>query len=257
MKKQVFAWLFSAVMLGSCNTSEKILYLQDMAVNQPEVIQAAQDITVQPLDQLSISVFSKEPQLAALFNLSRSMNGGGGGTNERLGYTIDSQGNIDFPVLGTLHVEGKTKNQIARLIKQRLIDENLVKDPIVTVEFMNLSFSVLGEVSSPGKYDITKDRISLLEALSMAGDLTIHGKRDNIYVIREEGGERVTRRVDIRSKELFDSPVFYLKQNDVVYVQPNKVRAGQSTINENNLKSVSMWMGISSFLISLGVLLFK
>ena len=91
----------------------------------------------------------------------------------------------------------------------------------------------------------------------MAGDLTIHGKRDDIYVIREEGGERVTRRVDLRSKEFFDSPVFYLKQNDVVYVQPNKVRAGQSTINENSLKSVSMWMGISSFLISLGVLLFK
>ena len=148
MKKQVFAWLFSAVMLGACNTSEKILYLQDMAVNQPEVIQAAQDITVQPLDKLSISVFSKEPQLAALFNLTCSQNGNSGGTNERLGYTIDNRGNIDFPVLGTLHVEGKTKNQIARLIKQRLIDENLVKDPVVTVEFMNLSFSVLGEVSS-------------------------------------------------------------------------------------------------------------
>lgn len=122
---------------------------------------------------------------------------------------------------------------------------------------MNLYFSVLGEVKSPGKYDITKDRISLLEALSMAGDLTIYGKRDAIYVIREENGERVTYRVDIRSREFFRSPVYNLKQNDVVYVQPNKVRAGQSTINENSVKSVSLWISIGSFISSLGVLLFK
>lgn len=118
-------------------------------------------------------------------------------------------------------------------------------------------FSVLGEVKTPGKYSITKDQISLLEAISMAGDLTIYGKRDAIFVIREENGERVTHWVDIRSKDIFTSPVYYLKQNDVVYVQPNKVRAGQSTINENNVKSVSLWISIGSFLTSLGVLLFK
>ena len=137
------------------------------------------------------------------------------------------------------------------------MEEDLVKDPVVTVEFMNLYFSVLGEVKTPGKYSITKDHISLLEAISMAGDLTIYGKRDAIFVIREENGERVTHWVDIRSKDIFTSPVYYLKQNDVVYVQPNKVRAGQSTINENNVKSVSLWISIGSFLTSLGVLLFK
>lgn len=152
---------------------------------------------------------------------------------------------------------GMTKSQIATLVKKRLMEENLVNDPVVTVEFMNLYFSVLGEVKTPGKYAITKDQITLLEAISMAGDLSIYGKRDAIFVIREENGERVTHWVDIRSKDMFNSPVYYLKQNDVVYVQPNKVRAGQSTINENSVKSVSLWISIGSLLSSLGVLLFK
>lgn len=251
-----------AVLLMSCNTSKEILYFQDINVNQPEVISGARDITVQPKDQISILVSSKDPQLAALFNLTRaqarvgtegSLNTGG----EVSGYTLDDKGNIDFPVLGTLHIAGMTKSQIAALVKQKLIDENLVKDPVVTVEFMNLYFSVLGEVKSPGKYSITKDQITLLEAISMAGDLSIYGKRDAVFVIREENGERVTHWADFRSKDVFNSPVYYLKQNDVIYVQPNKVRAGQSTLNENSVKSVSMWISIASFLTSLGVLIFK
>lgn len=161
--------LLMAVLLMSCNTSKEILYFQDINVNQPEVISGARDITVQPKDQISILVSSKDPQLAALFNLTRAqvragteglLNTGG----EVSGYTLDDKGNIDFPVLGTLHIAGMTKSQIAALVKQKLIDENLVKDPVVTVEFMNLYFSVLGEVKSPGKYSITKDQITLYGA---------------------------------------------------------------------------------------------
>lgn len=264
MKNRFLTLLFLAVSLVSCNTSKEILYFQDIAVNQPEAIEGTRDITVQPKDQISIMVSSKDPQLAALFNLTRVQYRAGstdvrGGSNngEISGYTLDDKGDIDFPVIGSLHIAGMTKSQIAALIKKRLVDEDLVKDPVVTVEFMNLYFSVLGEVKTPGKYSITKDQISLLEAISMAGDLTIYGKRDAIFVIREENGERVTHWVDIRSKDFFKSPVYYLKQNDVVYVQPNKVRAGQSTINENNVKSVSLWISLGSFLTSLGVLLFK
>ena len=253
------------LLLTSCNTSKKILYFQDIEVNKSEVIKEARDITVQPKDQISIIVSSKDPQLAALFNLTkvqyRAGSSGAAGSNnnngEISGYTLDDKGNIDFPVLGTLHIAGMTKSQIAALVKEKLIQENLVNDPVVTVEFMNLYFSVLGEVKTPGKYGISKDQITLLEAISMAGDLTIYGKRDAIFVIREENGERVTHWVDIRSQDIFNSPVYYLKQNDVVYVQPNKVRAGQSTINENNVKSVSLWISIASFLSSVGVLIFK
>ena len=115
----------------------------------------------------------------------------------------------------------------------------------------------MGEVNKPGRYNIEKDHVTVLDALSQAGDLTIYGKRDAIFVIREEKGERVTHWVDLRSCDLFKSPVYYLKQNDVVYVQPNKVRAGQSTLNENSVKSVGLWISIGSFLTSLGVLLFK
>lgn len=265
MKKLLVSLTLLLTMLASCKTEEKILYFQDIVVNQPEAIQGARDITVQPKDQISIVVSSKDPQLAALFNLVQAqprLSGGAGassmaGSGAVSGYTLDDQGNIDFPVLGTLHIAGMTKSQIAALVKGKLISENLVKDPVVTVEFMNLYFSILGEVKNPGKYNITKDQITLLEAIAMAGDLSITGKRDAIFVIREEEGQRITHWVDLRSKDLFQSPVYYLKQNDVIYVQPNKMRAGQSTINENNVKSVSLWISLASFLTSLGVLIFK
>lgn len=254
MKNHLLYLLFSLALLSSCNTSKEIIYFQDVEVNSPEAVAPPQDITVQPKDQISIVVSSKDPELAALFNLTRvQQRVGSTGLNnsnnngEISGYTLDDKGAIDFPVLGNLTVAGMTRSQIAALVKQRLKEENLVNDPVVTVEFMNLSFSVLGEVKTPGKYSISKDYITLLEAISMAGDLTIYGKRDAIFVIREEKGERVTHWVDLRSCDLFKSPVYYLKQNDVVYVQPNKVRAGQSTLNENSVKSVGLWISIGSF----------
>ena len=263
MKKKLICFILLVMTLASCNTSEKILYFQDIVVNRPEVIEATRDITLQPMDQISILVSSKDPELAALFNLSRAQYRVGNGTGinnyngEMSGYTLDELGDIDFPVLGKLHVGGMTKSEVAAMVKKRLMDESLVNDPVVTVEFMNLYFSVLGEGSRAGKYSITKDQITILEAIAMAGDLTIYGKRDGIFVIREENGERVTHWVDIRSKDIFKSPVYFLKQNDVIYVQPNTVRAGQSTINENSVKSVGLWISIASFLTSLGVLLFK
>ncbi len=267
MKNRFLPLLLLVVLLASCSTSKKIVYFQDVEVNKPETIVGARDITVQPKDQISIMVSSRDPQLAALFNLVQAQTRLGVGTNGSAnsttgnnsvsGYTLDNKGNIDFPVLGTLHIGGMTKKQIADLVKERLIKENLVKDPVVTVEFMNLYFSVLGEVSAPGKYNISKDQITLLEAISMAGDLTIYGKRDAIFVIREENGNRITHWVDIRSKNFFNSSAYYLKQNDVVYVRPNKVRAGQSTINENSVKSVGLWISLASFLTSLSVLIFK
>ncbi|MCI6198185.1 MAG: polysaccharide export protein [Prevotella sp.] len=263
MKKKLFMAAIACVLLAGCKTQREVTYFQDLNVNSPQLIDSIGTVRMEPDDQISILVSCKEPEIAALFNLVRSQQrvgtqGSGLNSNgETSAYTIDSEGNIDFPVLGKLHVAGLTKQEVATLVKQRLVESDQVKNPVVTVEFANLAFSVLGEVKNAGKYPITRNRTTLLDAISMAGDLTITGLRDSVYVVREEGGKRVAYSVDLRSKDVFTSPVYYVKQNDVIYVRPNAMRAGQSTINENTFSSVGFWMSLGSFLMSLGVLVFK
>lgn len=246
----------------ACNTSKKILYLQDVSVNQTDTITNNNAIIrIQPNDMISIVVSSKDAELAVLFNLTRIAYSSGvtelgsANNNQISGYVVDDDGNIDFPVLGSIHVKGLTRRELSVLIKEKLINDNLLKDPVVSVDFLNLSVSVLGEVKSPGKFLLNKDQVSLMEVLSMAGDLTIFGKRDNVLVIREKDGKRTIYSVDLKSADVFSSPAYYLQQNDVVYVQPNNVRAGQSTINENNVKSVSLWVSVASFLTSVTILI--
>jgi polysaccharide export outer membrane protein len=139
------------------------------------------------------------------------------------------------------------------LIKNRLINEDLIKDPVITVQFLNFKVSVMGEVARPGSFTINSDRVTLLEALGMAGDLTIYGKRDRVAVIREANGKRTVLFHDLRSSDIFESPCYYLQQNDIVYVEPNKARAGQSEINQNN--SVSVWLSAVSILASVAALI--
>lgn len=245
----------------SCNTYRKINYLQDVVPDEAERIAINKGILIQPKDMISIVVSSRNPELALMFNLpvisyqAGSESVSGQGSQRLLGYVVDNDGNIDFPVLGLIHAAGLTRWELANEIKSKIIGMNYIKDPVVTVEFMNFKISVMGEVTSPGTYNIEGDKITLLQALSLAKDLTIFGRRDNVSVIREQDGERIVYQVDLRSASLFDSPAYYLQQNDIVYVEPNKVRAGQSTINENNIKSVSLWVSIGSFLTSLAVLI--
>lgn len=263
LKKLTFSILLLCLAFTSCETYKKINYLQDVQINTTEQIAENQGIRIQPKDMLSIVVSSKTPELASVFNLPVVSYQAGsevvssGGTYRLLGYVVDNDGCIDFPVLGRIEVAGLTRWQLQEKIKQMAISQGLIKDLIVTVEFMNFNISIIGEVTAPGTYKINGDKVTLLEAISMAKDLTIFGKRDGVYVIREENGTRTTYKLDLRSADIFKSPAFYLRQNDVVYVEPNNVRAGQSTINENSLKSVSMWISISSFLTSLSVLIFK
>lgn len=255
----------AALAAASCSTTYKnINYIQDAQPDMTEEMTISKGILIQPKDMISIVVSSRNPELAQIFNLPRvtyqvasisGISGGSGNSNDIMGYSVDNDGNIDFPVLGTIHVAGMTRWELAKMIKKMLISQDLLKDAVVTVEFMNFKVSVIGEVNSPGTYDIQGDKITLMEALSMAGDLTIFGKRDNVTVIREQNGERIFYKVDLRSIDLFDSPAYNLQQNDVVYVEPNKVRAGQSTINENNLKSVSLWISIASFLTTIATLI--
>ena len=180
--------------------------------------------------------------------------GGQNVSQQRLvGYLVNQDGNIDFPILGEIHVEGLTRMQATELIKKRLIEEELIKDPIVTVQFLNFKVSVIGEVGRPGTFDISGDRITLLEALSMAGDLTIYGRRDRVAVIREKDGKRSILYHDLRSSDIFQSPCYYLQQNDIVYVEPNNAKTGQSRINSNN--SVGVWLSGVSVLASITSLL--
>ena len=244
----------------SCDTYKKINYLQDVVPDKAERIAINKGILIQPKDMISIVVSSRNPELALMFNLpvisyqAGSETVSNGGSQRLLGYVVDNDGYIDFPVLGLVKAAGLTRWELAKEIKGMIVDGNYIKDPVVTVEFMNFKISVMGEVTSPGTYNIEGDKITILQALSLARDLTIFGRRDNVSVIREQDGERVIYQVDLRSASIFESPAYYLQQNDIVYVEPNKVRAGQSTINENNIKSVSLWVSIGSFLTSLAVL---
>ena len=208
--------------LASCSAPKEVLYLQDIASLKEEVIDKNYEVIIHKDDLLAILVNSKDPELAMPFNMpmvSFQIGSTTSGQQRLLGYLVDQNGDIDFPILGRLHVEGLTRMQVTELIKQKLMNEDLIKDPIVTVQFLNFKVSVMGEVARPGTFDISGDRITLLEALSMAGDLTIYGRRDRVAVIREKDGKRRILYHDLRSSDIFQSPCYYLQQNDIVYVR--------------------------------------
>ena len=247
--------------LVSCNASKNVVYLQDVTDGSIDKTSINPGIVIQPKDMLSIVVSSRNPELAVAFNLplitsfAGSTSLASGESQKMLGYVVDMEGDIDFPIFGKMHVAGLTRHQLVYMIKQKLTMENLIKDPVITVEIMNFKVSVMGEVTTPGTFNVGSDRITVLEALSMAGDLTIHAKRDNVLVRREKDDQISYHRVDLRSRVLYRSPVYYLQQNDIVYVEPNKTRASQSNINEN--KSLGIWLSLASLLASMAVLFVK
>ena len=255
--------------LGSCGSSKQVVYFQDLKPGETEIkLPEMKAITVRPEDKISIIGNSRDPQLTDLFNLpyvSRQLgqslrtNGITVSNNQGVSaYTVDTDGEIDFPVLGKMYVAGMKREEIAEYIKNELIKENLVKDPVVTVEFANLCISVLGEVNNPGRFSIDRDKLTVLDALSMAGDLTIYGNRSKVMVLRQEGDVQRVYGLNLTSgNHVYTSPAFYLQQNDVVYVEPNAVKARQSTVNGNNVRSTSFWISLASLLTSIGILIFN
>ena len=259
------------LLMGGC-TPKNVAYMQDF--NEEVVIENAKRkaMRVQPEDKISIIVHSKDPELAALFNLpvvansTRNMGlASGSGSVSRnytasegmSAYTVSPEGTIDFPVLGTLRIEGMTRNEVSAFIKGELMGRNLIKDPTVVVEFLNSGVSVLGEVKTPGRYDMNRDNITVLEAIALAGDLTIQGKRENVKVVREETDGTVhIYELDLTTgNKLMESPGYYLKQNDVVYVEPNDFRKRETTVNGNSALSTSFWISAASLLTSIAVLI--
>ena len=242
----------------SCSTPKEISYFQDL---QPSVTELAitdpVEIKVSPKDKLSILVNSQDQKLNELFNLQNT-SGNTSSNRIELGYTVDTQGFINFPVLGKVEVGGMTREQIAEYLTGQLKEKELIKDPVVTVEFINLGVSVLGEVNNPGRIKIDRDNMTILDAISEAGDLTIYGKREKVLVLRQENGKQRVYGINLCSAEhIYSSPVYYLQQNDVVYVEPNDTKSRQSTVNGNTVRSTSFWISLASLITSIAVLIAK
>lgn len=247
-------------LLTSCGAVKDIAYFQNKVVNEPEKIDKHAGIVIQPKDMMSIVVSSRNPELVAMFNLpmvqfmAGSEIAGSSSQQRLLGYVVDNEGCIDFPVLGRLTVSGLTRWELADMIKKRLIKDGLLTDAVVTVEFMNFKVSVIGEVTAPGTYTIEGDKVTILQALSLARDLTIYGQRENVSVIRELDGERTIYQVNLCDVDLFKSPAYYLQQNDVIYVEPSIEKARQSTIDDKKLRMTTIAISSSSLLVSVASL---
>jgi len=244
--------------LASCHTPKDITYFQDLQDGSRREVAAPKELVVVPGDQLSITVHSKDPQLAMMFNLpvassrvgqsSSSGSASSGGNGQVSLYTVDAYGDIEFPVLGTLHIGGMKRTELADFIKKEIMQRNLLKDPTVIVDPYNRWVNVLGEVGSPGKVAINRDRFTILDAIAGAGDLTIQGKRTNVVVLRVEDGRQVAHTVDLTDAQAtFSSPVYYLQQDDVIYVEPTDLRKRQTTANGNSVYTPAFWISIASF----------
>ena len=261
---KIFSLTLMLLTAVSCGTPKEITYFQDLEPGQTQLaITDPVEIRVRPKDKLSSLVNAPDPKLSNMFNLPIISQQVGQesamGTSRGIsGYTVDSEGNISFPVLGKVRVDGMTREQIAEHLTTQLKEQELIKDPVVTVEFMNLFVSVMGEVNHAGRIKIDRDNFTILDALSEAGDLTIYGKRDRVLVLRQENGKQHVYGVNLcDARQIYSSPVYYLQQNDVVYVEPNDTKSRQSTVNGNTVRSTSFYISLASLITSIVVLIAK
>lgn len=249
--------LLLGLLFAGCNAQQRVLYLQDVESGAEIEIPEIYQIRIRPLDQLTIVINSKDPELAFPFNSASSYSGLTKGVNPSINnaslqvFTVDSNGYITLPIIGEVKCDGLTRNELQKVIENKIKESNYFEDPQVNVRFATLQISVLGEVTRPGRFDIKSDKITILDALALAGDMTIYGNRENVAVIREVDGKNIVTKLDIRSSEIFSSPCFYLQQNDIVLVSPNKYRAASSEINQNR----SFWISLASTGISFATLL--
>ena len=227
MSRILFLFLSALLALSSCVSSKDFVYLQDMQVGERYHFERKHEAVVHRDDRLSITVSCKQPELALPFNTQNAavkvsstgeISASADGTDK--GYRVDVDGNIDFPMLGKINVEGRTLAEVTQLIKNGIIEGNFIKNPLVSVDFLNFKYTVLGAVGSNGTYTVRGDRVTLLEAIANAGDLATNARVDKVTVIREIGNERQIFVHDLRSSNIFNSPCFYLQQNDIVYVEP-------------------------------------
>ncbi len=262
MKINVLAIATLLLCATSCKTTEPYLPIEELKEMSGKVDIGNYELRIVPDDMLSITVTSSVPDAATPYNLPAVSYSTPGEkeltvTPNLQVYTVSSEGNIYFPVLGEIHVAGMTRNELSKYIEDRISHD--IDDPFVLVQFMNFKVVVLGEVEHPGQIPFQTDRVSIFDALGAAGDITNYGKRDDILLIREENGKRIYHTYDLTDKSVFESPYYYLQQNDVVYVSPNEAQRGNSKYNQQAQYRTSVTATIVSaisVLASLAIALF-
>lgn len=248
LKKNKLLYLLLIILITSCASPKEILYFQDFEAGKERDISQKYTTKLQPDDVLNIIISSKDNLGTAPFNII-SMAGNVGSSNagtqpKLMNYIIRQDSTIEFPVLGKIEIAGKTILETIEYFKEQL--KPYINEPVVVIEWLNFKYTVLGEVRVPGLYRSTSERVSILDALGTAGDLTIYGRRDNIMLVRETNGKQKYYKIDLTSKNLFESEVFYLKQNDVIIVSPNKAQIQSSAFNRNT----PIFVSIASLLVS-------
>ena len=252
--KRIFRFLVVVLMVSSlagCNSSKRITYFQDVTNESLVSLIGDGQIRIKPHDRLTVVVTSKDAELAAPFNSASSYNSlstnpigmsSSNGVQSLQIRTVDDKGMLYMPIIGDVYCVGKTRAELADEIANKIKTGGYISDATVNIQFADMKIYVMGEVARPGQFDITRDRITILEALAMAGDMTIYGNRANVTVIRKDGDKTVTHVLNLLDSSLFSSPAYCLQQGDVVYVQPNKYRAATAEINQNR----SFWISIAS-----------
>ena len=234
----------------SCTPSKDVVYFQDATQFETLVDDNTFTTKFKVDDLVSIHVSTLDPEASAPFNLFRGAEEGVGMRPEQVNYLVDKNGEIDFPVIGKVKIEGLSPAETRQLLREKLKD--YLKDPIINIRIRNFTVTVLGAVNRPGTYPINGEQITIMEALGYAGDINIKGKRDNIMVIRDFDGTKVYNRINLNSKDALKSPVYYLTQNDVVYVEPNKSGKSQSSLDQRASIAISI---ISTLITSTVILL--
>ncbi len=249
--------IFSVLFLNSCVSGKKITYFQNMEQLEQLAEASKTGLSIKPNDLLTISVSAYNMEAAAPFNLPVvGMSTGGGdaglrasGTPQLQPFLVDSDGNIEFPQLGTIQVAGMNRQELSGKLKSLI--SVYVKEPIINVRIVNFQVSVLGEVNRPGTFSVPDEYLSLPKALGLAGDMSIYGMRENVLVVREENGQKTYAYLDLTDANVMNSPYYYLKQNDMVYVEPNNAQKQGAGYNRN----ATVYISIASVLISLAILI--
>ncbi len=240
-------------LMTSCGSNKDIVYFQDNVSYETLVNKNNFVPKFKVDDEISIFVSTLNPEASIPFNLFRRVgeSGAGGGDASQVNYLVDQKGEIDFPVVGKIKIEGLSSEELRQLLQKELSD--YLKDPIINIRLQNFTVTLLGEVNRPGTYQVIGEQITILEALGLAGDMTIKGLRDNVMVIRDFNGTKVYNRIDLRTKKAMDSPVYYLTQNDVVYIQPNGSAVSESSLDNR----ITVGLSILSLLVTTTLFLIR